>query len=63
MAHEGAAEVEGSITVLLDIDVFKAVSLDPSDSQGLWQQLDDLRDQKNRMFFAHVTEKAVEMFL
>lgn len=53
----------GSITVLLDIDVFRVTSIDRDARAEVWTGLDTLREQKNRMFFEHVTDKAVEMFV
>lgn len=50
----------GAVTVLLDIDVFRTCH---DDGHGVWAGLDELREQKNRVFFAHLTEKAMEMFL
>ncbi len=52
----------GAITVLLDIDVFRPTTVDPDRDHDAWAGLDELRDQKNRIFFAYLTEKAVEMF-
>jgi uncharacterized protein (TIGR04255 family) len=51
-----------AITVILDIDVFRTISLDNTQSEKLWEALDTLRDQKNRMFFEHLQEKTVEMY-
>lgn len=53
----------GSVTVLLDIDVFRTTQVLADQMTSIWDSLDELRDQKNRMFFAHLTEKAVETFL
>jgi uncharacterized protein (TIGR04255 family) len=53
----------GTVTVLLDIDVFRQCSIPSSGEAEVWAGLDELRDQKNRVFFAHITEKSVEMFL
>jgi len=55
----GVMPVE-SITVLLDIDVFRAVSIDLSDSELIWSELGELRNIKNRMFFGHITDEMVE---
>jgi uncharacterized protein (TIGR04255 family) len=52
-----------SITVLLDVDVFRTVRLEGDSIEELWAGLDVLRTQKNRMFFEHLTEKTVEMFI
>jgi uncharacterized protein (TIGR04255 family) len=51
-----------SITVLLDIDVFRMTRIENADEAQVWGGLDELRLQKNRMFFEHLTEKTVEMF-
>jgi uncharacterized protein (TIGR04255 family) len=63
-ALEGPA-TEGTagafITVLLDIDVFRNVQIDSRD-EAIWTGLGVLRDQKNRMFFEHVTEATVELY-
>lgn len=49
-------------TVILDIDVFRAGTSDAPRSDEIWTALDTLRGQKNRVFFAHVTERTVEMY-
>jgi uncharacterized protein (TIGR04255 family) len=49
------------VPVILDIDVFHAGGL-PASGDEIWSVLNTLRDQKNRMFFEHLTEKAVELF-
>lgn len=61
-AFEGA-EASGSqgITVIMDIDVFRNTQLRPEDTE-IWGILDNLRDFKNRLFFEHLTEDAVELF-
>lgn len=51
-----------AITVFLDIDVFKAVELQP-DSPEIWQTLEVLRNFKNDVFFEYITEHSVELFL
>ncbi|ANH69633.1 hypothetical protein ABE85_22315 [Mitsuaria sp. 7] len=52
-----------SITVLLDIDVFRSTRIERRRFGELWGALDELRDQKNRLFFSHLTEKTLEMFI
>lgn len=49
------------LTVLLDIDVFRMVEIVSSDSERVWHELDQLRMQKNKMFFAHITDKMVHL--
>lgn len=51
-----------TISVVLDIDVFRQVSIDASKVDEIWGALDILREQKNRIFFEHLTERSVEMF-
>lgn len=51
-----------SVTVILDIDCFRQPGAELALSPSIWNALDSLRDQKNRVFFAHLTEKAVEMY-
>ncbi|MGA3844086.1 TIGR04255 family protein [Ralstonia nicotianae] len=51
-----------AITVIFDIDVSRMTRLDGANDAEVWSGLDMLRDQKNRMFFEHLTEKTVEMY-
>ncbi len=53
---------DNQFTVLLDVDVFRMVQIESTDSERIWHELDQLRVQKNRMFFAHITDKMVERF-
>lgn len=65
-AFEGQPSMAGdgaSITILLDVDVFRTVRLQSDRIEEIWTGLDALREQKNRMFFEHLTEKTVEMFI
>lgn len=65
-ALEGPPSITGgsaSVTILLDIDVFRMVNLQGDRFEEIWAGLDILREQKNRMFFEHLTEKTVEMFI
>lgn len=50
-----------AVTVFLDIDVFKAVELQP-DSPEIWQTLEILRNFKNDVFFEYLTEPSVELY-
>jgi uncharacterized protein (TIGR04255 family) len=50
-----------STAVILDVDVFKLVSLDPSSE--LRPLLETLRELKNRTFFALLTNEALESYL
>lgn len=58
-AQQGGGD---SVTVLLDIDVFRPIWIEREQMADVWNCLDELRDQKNRLFFSHLTEKTVEMF-
>ncbi len=51
---------EGSLPLILDIDVFAAGSLDPAE-EGLWTRMDALRQIKNRIFFGSVTQRSLEL--
>jgi uncharacterized protein (TIGR04255 family) len=46
---------------ILDIDVYKRVSFEPS-SQEMWPIFQDLREMKNQIFFSHITEETVELY-
>lgn len=62
-AFEGAQTAGSSdITVIMDIDVFRNTQLKP-EADEIWGILDSLRDFKNRIFFEHLTEAAVELFV
>lgn len=50
-----------STTVFMDIEVFRDINCDAT-GEEMWGFLDGLRDQKNRMFFEHITERTAEMF-
>lgn len=58
--------VEGAtgaaITILLDIDVYRQAGIGIAQADKIWDGLARLREQKNRMFFEHLTEKTVEMY-
>jgi len=57
----GAAEATGSI--LLDVDAFRELRrpLDPSDTE-IARVFGELREMKNRIFYASITEKAAEIY-
>lgn len=57
--QKGLADSE-PISLLLDIDVFKAVELDPS-SREAWELADQMRDEKNVIFFESITEKMEDL--
>ena len=46
---------------LVDIDVFKESPFD-SDVEAAWRAVDEFREIKNRLFFALVKEKALELY-
>jgi uncharacterized protein (TIGR04255 family) len=49
------------LVLLLDVDAFRDVDLDPGDSR-LESILGMLRDLKNRVFFGSITEQTAEMY-
>lgn len=60
LLQEGIAPPD-HIPVILDIDVYKQVSMLP-DSVDIWPLLAELRTFKNEIFFASITEPAVGLF-
>lgn len=60
---QGVKEIEddGSVPLILDIDVYKVVSLEPDDEQ-IWSTIESFHDVKNDIFFNSITKKAEEMF-
>ncbi len=49
------------VRVILDLDVFRVGELPPS-TDGLWQAIAELREEKNRLFFGSITRKTAEMY-
>ena len=49
------------VSVVLDIDVFRTTDL-PDDEEELWKFLEELRQRKNTIFEACITDKARELF-
>lgn len=60
LLESGAARA-GAVPVILDIDVFKNAESKP-DTENIWQLLEKMRTFKNEVFFASLTESAVELF-
>lgn len=50
------------VTVLLDIDAFRDVSLKPAEQGEIDRVLGQLHDFKNDIFFGSITQKASELF-
>lgn len=50
-----------TVSVVLDIDVFRTVDL-PGDDEAIWSFVDELRHRKNSVFEACITDKARELF-
>jgi uncharacterized protein (TIGR04255 family) len=50
-----------TVSVVLDIDVFRASGV-AVDESGLWEQLEQLRQEKNRVFEACITDQARSLF-
>jgi len=49
------------VSVVLDIDVFRTEDL-PTEEDDIWRFVEDLRDRKNSVFEACITDKARELF-
>ncbi|RMH44063.1 MAG: TIGR04255 family protein [Gammaproteobacteria bacterium] len=47
---------------ILDIDVVADVEMDPINNDAIWNLMDALREFKNKIFFASLTEQAKELF-
>lgn len=60
LLQEGPAPAD-HVPVILDIDVYKQVAIPPH-GEALWAELPELRQVKNEIFFASLTEKAMELF-
>lgn len=53
----------GQTNVIIDVDVSQVdLTLDPG-SPDIWTKLDTFREWKNKLFFAHVTDKLLEPYL
>ena len=50
-----------TVAVVLDIDVFRTSEL-PQDEAQLWEQMEQLRHEKNRVFEACITDEARRLF-
>jgi len=59
-AIEPAVE-QGGVVILLDVDAFRDVDMEPMDNRIL-DILDSLRHLKNRAFFESITEATAEMY-
>ena len=59
-AFEGVTDPD-RVNVILDIDTRIQAEFAPEDS-AIWERLDGLRDFKNKIFFASLTDKAVRLF-
>lgn len=49
------------LPLLFDVDVFRVATFEPG-SAAIWEMFEQMRDYKNEIFFASVTERAKEMF-
>lgn len=59
--HIDPTDKQGSVSLILDIDVFLPVELSPSDPSA-WDRMEELRTIKNRIFFESITDKLKELF-
>lgn len=63
LTHVHSASMGEGTSVILDIDIYQEnTNYDPRNG-SVWDLLDKLRDQKNNVFFASVTEKTLEKYL
>lgn len=54
-------EYDETVPLILDIDVFSQERFEPS-SEELWNRFEDLREIKNKVFFASITKKTKEAY-
>jgi hypothetical protein len=54
-------EADNKLSVLLDIDVFRAASFAVGEDE-MWVALEDFRNLKNDAFFDHVTDKLLDQY-
>jgi len=54
--------VNNKVPIILDIDVFKKKEYDVS-KKDAWEDIDKLRDFKNRIFFEFITERTKELYI
>lgn len=52
---------EGVVSVVVDIDVFRAHDL-PQDEEGIWSFFETLHEEKNRVFEACITDSTRRLF-
>ena len=63
LTHAINSSMGNDINIILDIDIYQEnTNYDPA-KPAAWDLLDKFREQKNRVFFAAVNEKALEKFL
>lgn len=60
--HEAVVEpaIPGGLSIILDIDLFKNLSIDPG-SSDVWDALESLRVRKNLLFEGFITNKTREL--
>jgi uncharacterized protein (TIGR04255 family) len=51
----------GVVSVVLDIDIFRTIEIPQSEAE-LWNLFEDLREQKNKVFEACITDEARRLF-
>lgn len=61
ITHALESVVGERVPIILDIDVFKLRS-EGIEEENIWGTLENLRDFKNKIFFASITEKLKEMY-
>lgn len=63
LTHVLTPSMGSEIHVILDIDVYQENTNYDANSMNAWDLLDKFREQKNKIFFASVTNKALEKYL
>lgn len=57
----GDSPKPGCVGLILDIDLSRAHDI-PKDEEGIWHLFERLRDRKNEIFEACITDRARELF-
>jgi uncharacterized protein (TIGR04255 family) len=63
LTHVLDQSITNEVSVILDIDIFQENTNFDASGDEAWDLLDKFREQKNNVFFASVTEKALEKYL
>jgi uncharacterized protein (TIGR04255 family) len=52
---------ENNVAIIIDIDAFKGKQFDLG-KDNFWEDFEELREMKNKLFFSSLTEKAINKY-